>query len=494
MDGACDIKGKEIVPPQYYGLLYTAEGFVYGNDWPMIKLNVFLNDNGTLSSDNVGKILEKKNGLQWYKIFKDGVFGILDLEGNEIIPLSRGYSSIYYEENHGGLFSCQKEDGTIIKCDVNGNVMSVYDLMRRQEESMKSIQILTENQKSKLKVLFDQANSLPNTDTQKKYDMYMQVANADSDGTLGYKAVALNNIGVMYYNLEDYKNAKIYFEQAVAVAPSYIDAQNNLKLAKSAKRSQTWSKIGSAVSAIGQTFGTMSGTNIGNESFSTSGYGASGLAQNNVSQGGSMTSSNDGKTMRIDLSDGSYQINTMNDDGSMDSKHVNVCFACHGSKICQACMGQKGKYMSYSGIYYPCTMCNQTGLCSACKGQGTTTLVTHVDADGNGYGVSSNGYTMTKTAGGVMVTDPNGRTTAHPSGGGDSSTKRERRSNTSGRGTCSKCGGKKYESASYNALPASTYGWAQPYHHSGGSGCPYCTSATDHYHAPCTECRGYGHN
>lgn len=65
---------------------------------------------------------------------------------------------------------------------------------------------------------------------------------------------------------------------------------------------------------------------------------------------------------------------------------------------------------------------------------------------------------------------------------------------SSGYSTCSKCGGRKYEVQDYKYAPSSTSGWNQPYHNNAGSSCYICGKATDHYHHPCSSCRGFGHN
>jgi len=82
-------------------------------------------------------------------------------------------------------------------------------------------------------------------------------------------------------------------------------------------------------------------------------------------------------------------------------------------------------------------------------------------------------------------------------GAGSNSTSRtinssSRSSSHASREMCSKCGGRGYERTSYQYAAASSSGWMPPYHNSGGGSCPYCNYKTDHYHYPCSECRGYG--
>lgn len=65
-------------------------------------------------------------------------------------------------------------------------------------------------------------------------------------------------------------------------------------------------------------------------------------------------------------------------------------------------------------------------------------------------------------------------------------------SNKSEGTTCPDCNGCKYDSKAYTYAAGSAGGVRQPYHHTGGSGCPYCSSTSDHYHYPCAECMGKG--
>lgn len=198
----------------------------------------------------------------------------------------------------------------------------------------------------------------------------------------------------------------------------------------------------------------------------------------------------EGRTQRMDLQGGGYRIMTWNDDGSLDTQDVTPCFGCHGNKICRACAGRGGTYRAYINIYYPCNMCLQTGKCSVCKGSGTITTKSHTDKNGYGTVQSSTGSVAVGGPEGTIVTSPNGRVTAHPKGERSS---RNSDSSRSSSGVCSRCNGRRYNSEPLQYAPASAHGWAQPYHNTVGSTCPYCSSVAEHYHSECTECRGFGH-
>ena len=146
---------------------------------------------------------------------------------------------------------------------------------------------------------------------------------------------------------------------------------------------------------------------------------ASAMQNEKVATTSTKTNQNLAKSWRQDLPGGGYIDYVQHEDGSLTTTQVQPCFACHGTRICQGCGGAGGRYgRAYGGMYYPCNMCPQTGQCGQCKGEGTITTVSTTDAAGNTSLRSSNGYSAVGGPGGTIVTDPNGRSTGHPSGGG----------------------------------------------------------------------------
>lgn len=164
------------------------------------------------------------------------------------------------------------------------------------------------------------------------------------------------------------------------------------------------------------------------------------------------------------------------------------CAMCYGSRQCTFCKG-KGIIISAAtgDVLGTCATCNRTGLCNVCKGKGVC-----ICNEGDYPGYVIRGIKQVDNDGNVMLddkTDYSGRTESSKSSSRSSASR-----SSSAHGSCSKCGGRRYESTSYRYAPASTSGWAQPYHNTGGSSCPYCEEETDHYHHPCSGCRGFGHN
>lgn len=367
----------------------------------------------------------------------------------------------------------------------SNTVASIHSSSNPSTTALETPSINQQTTTSTVRDIFQQAYNLPSSQVAEKAELYVKVINDDPYNREGLHSQCYNNIAVLYEGEGNLKKAKEYYEKAVQIDPSNTVASNNLKRVKQERRNERWNKVGAVLGAIGNSLEVTTGMPVGS------------------SIGNSLGNSIANETLaanqqRIDLGGGNYDIHTRNDDGSLDVKSVRICFGCHGSRICQACNGVGGKTMSYSGTYYPCGMCGQTGRCKACMGQGTIISFTHTDINGNTHAVSSNGYTAQGGAGGTIVTSPDGKVTGHPSGAGSSSSSSRSSSSQStkstDKGICSKCGGRRYESASHQHAAASSSGWMPPYHNSGGNTCPYCNYKTDHYHYPCSECRGYGHN
>lgn len=217
-------------------------------------------------------------------------------------------------------------------------------------------------------------------------------------------------------------------------------------------------------------------------------------ANNNASSSYRSNNNSNGsvKTWREDLGYGMFAINHGNPDGARERTIWRACSACrgsvmcgncHGLQRCTICNGQGGIITAGYGNYIPCMACGQTGRCGVCHGSGKC--------------VCSNYEYPGYMPGSTIIVGPDGQviynSRDYDNGSSSSSSSSSRSSSRSTSGTCPKCGGRKYETASYQYAPASASGWAQPYHNSGGSSCPYCNYKTDHYHHPCTECRGFGH-
>lgn len=196
------------------------------------------------------------------------------------------------------------------------------------------------------------------------------------------------------------------------------------------------------------------------------------------------------QTWREDLGNGMFAINHGNPRGAHQRTIYRACSSCHGSAVCPnchgtlkctICYGQGGIVSAGYGRCIPCEACNQTGLCGLCHGTGKCFCA---NSEYHGY-----------MAGSTIVIGPDGKVAYNSRDNDVESSPSSTHSQTkSYGGACPKCGGRKYESESYEYSSASAHGWAQPYHNDLGDKCPYCGYASEHYHYPCSECHGFGHS
>ena len=77
------------------------------------------------------------DGFQWYKLVQNGKVGAQSMSGTTFIPLSRGYTFIYYFFTDGGWFSFGKGDKRWGVCDITGREIIApgrYDQASYQNE------------------------------------------------------------------------------------------------------------------------------------------------------------------------------------------------------------------------------------------------------------------------------------------------------------------------------------------------------------------------
>lgn len=218
----------------------------------------------------------------------------------------------------------------------------------------------------------------------------------------------------------------------------------------------------------------------------TSSYSYASPSSNNVAK----VASNTGNTKREELGYGAFAI--VQDNGGVINRTIyQHCPECYGKKLCSVCQGAKtcfackGRGKVGTNITCECARNGVAGICSTCQGTGNCMFCATT-----GYpGYAPHRTQIIGKNGAVLSDDPidyYGRASSKSS---------SKSSSSSSRGTCSKCKGQRYDSTPYTyAASASTANSMPPYHHNTGSSCSYCTKRTDHYHYPCSECHGFGHN
>lgn len=230
------------------------------------------------------------------------------------------------------------------------------------------------------------------------------------------------------------------------------------------------------------------GTFLGNSDYES--FDGTGVEESEQYAGNYIGNDNSGtptKTWREDLGYGMFAINKLDNNGvrfrtifrpCSACRGTTMCGNCYGTKVCTICRGRGGIITAGYGTYIPCAACGGGGMCGICKGTGKC--------------VCSNYEYPGYMPGSTLVMSPDGKVIHNSRDYGSGSSSYGASSGSSG-GSCPKCGGRKYDSTPYQYAAASASGWAQPYHNSAGYSCPYCDGTTDHYHYPCSECRGFGH-
>ena len=206
------------------------------------------------------------------------------------------------------------------------------------------------------KELFEQACKMADDEGQMKYDFLMKTVYADHNNDLGYRAAAFNNIGVMLYNRGDYKNAKLYLEQALFANPQYYEAEKNLDVVKSAISEKRWNNVINVLSVVGETATTL-GNTLSAQGEITDDNGNDNETIGNNMNGNTSKSTKAGKCKRCQ---GSGVCSPL-PGGSRKN-------ACHGSKLCSYCSGTG--WIKAGASEAKCTACNGSGKCKTCKGKG----------------------------------------------------------------------------------------------------------------------------
>jgi hypothetical protein len=102
--GACDLTGKEVVQPFYESLIYLSNGFEYKNsegNW--IALGWMLDSEGKAIRGTKESVTY--NGATYYIVSRDGMYGLTDANGKEIIPMemekieSAGGNRLKFKQN-----------------------------------------------------------------------------------------------------------------------------------------------------------------------------------------------------------------------------------------------------------------------------------------------------------------------------------------------------------------------------------------------------------
>ena len=129
--GACDLTGKEIVAPIYDYVAFSSGKFQYKDDSGTLHtvgetsvgpapVASAVSTKGSSSPSSRTQIPRKEHteedGFVWYEIQKGNIYGAQDRNGNTVIPLTRGYSVVFYFDGAFYVYKNKKEG----VCDLTG--------------------------------------------------------------------------------------------------------------------------------------------------------------------------------------------------------------------------------------------------------------------------------------------------------------------------------------------------------------------------------------
>ena len=115
LKGACDVTGKEIVPPVYNGLLYGSKGFEgRKNETESFELlNILLPNHDIMAFVEKTQKTES-DGFVWYKLRDYPNYGAADKDGRILLPMSMQLTRVNYRPStvlgKYGVFEVYKED------------------------------------------------------------------------------------------------------------------------------------------------------------------------------------------------------------------------------------------------------------------------------------------------------------------------------------------------------------------------------------------------
>lgn len=338
--GVADIYGNEIVPPVYdYVHVYKSENLKYF----VVKLN---NKTGICDGNGIEIIPAMYDGISYFngefRNFVNGQFAeVIDVDRyanpEEKITMHNNQWVLSYK---GKIFSQHPYNELVWVKDKNRYYGTIYgystyiDLAGKEENSI-------------AKRIFDEAYAMSGANFQEKFILYNRVVELDSNNREGYKALALNNIGVMYAEAGDENTALAYYDKSAQWGNSYgISNAKSIRDARAAaERAERSQRISDALTQISNSLSTMSST----------------LQQNSINN---YNYNDDG--------------GSSNSGGSSNVRRTSHCTKCAGSGSCAKCGGDGYVLGKFSQEFEPCSSCNfkgrtpksKQGKCTYCNGTG----------------------------------------------------------------------------------------------------------------------------
>lgn len=434
-NGICDIHGNEIVEPKYESVYYSVDGF-YANlrySDPEYKtyngrkvFGILLNENNEVDNHCISKMLYKDRDTNFscYELFQNGVFGITDLSGKEIIPLSDGYTMIQYRNRNGedGYFYCQKGD-TVAIYSIKGEEIIPFSLgctYASYKDEYRVFKVSKMNGQDNIDGIYGFAGqeiiplscgfNLVIYDYENKGYIYCWGKKGCGAYTLDGKVIVGPVYNILEYTKEGFKGRKegendkllgiflpshdkIYPKPKPAVQRESVVAQSSKSSAtqdygtdskhgKILKRTSEkdnagtvttteWYEDGYVSTVVIKKCTSCAGTGKSFNGFClncTGGFIVSRITTNPKT--GDSNTYTSGSTGGNNVGIGTYSGSSNRSNNGSGSSIYTKCTSCNGSGRCSSCNGRGYKFNSYSGHDDSCPSCRGKGSCPICYGRG----------------------------------------------------------------------------------------------------------------------------
>ena len=279
-------------------------------------------------------------GSNYIKVQNNGYYGIVTFEGKEIIPTSRGYTSISNYNSNKGTFTFTKK-GMKGVCDINGKEISTTRLAPtvtdiKEKGNYANAVAMTNGNKKYYKV--SKSGHYGLTDEEGKVIVPTEM-DALEDVGVGYLKFKLNG----FWGIMDYAGKIIVdTSRGYTAIGDYVSFTKRFPYTMSGYKGE-FDLAGKEISRI----------KVETVASNTSSSSSSSTSSSNSSSSSNSNSSSSGTQTIIVEQHGPVQVWV-------------ACGGCYGSGQCTLCGGQGRGNMSNGS----CFRCGWSGRCNICAGQG----------------------------------------------------------------------------------------------------------------------------
>jgi len=261
--GVYSIYGQEIVPPLSTSSLWQC--YNYKIDGKKVGCALDASGDFVISPERgyeEVQFVKKDLYKGYYEVKKNGLTGVCDIHGNEVIqPL---YKSLYFSRSE-----------EIFICSVDGKHFTHTDISLLEDGTSCSKEERNKiNSNLSIEDLYQKFCSIPDEDVWEKGAYYNKIILLDSTNTLGYKIRAAHEMGLHWERRNRPKQALSYYEKMLEIDPTSSVAMESIERAKALRRERrkekfmnvldntvnTLATVGSVLTTVGTITGATNST------------------------------------------------------------------------------------------------------------------------------------------------------------------------------------------------------------------------------------------